>query len=511
MVIPLAGAVLALPVAVWLSRVTGGFSHVLSHPAAPWVAGACCAAWYFTVSYLRHAWFGSGSRDMGLFLQSVWLLSQGASPQNTVMGMHAFADHMEFVDLLVAPVLWLWSDAGALLLVQALVAGSGAVPVYRMATEKLGSAWAGVAGAAAYFLSYEIANGVQFDWNPTTVSLGLFPWAFEAATRQKWRRMAVFLVLIGLCKENLLLYICGFGVMLAFWKAPLRVVLLTVMLPAVAFVIEIKFIFPLFREGGFRHFYFQDLGTDFGDAMGTMLRSPGRVLGLMFTPAEKIDGLLLSLTSTAFLGILAPEALLPLLPGMLERFASSFRNSWWGHHYGGPTHALAVCAAVLGASRLAAWMKSRLAADEAGPLRAAASLWPILTVVAATSLASFSSPWPPSDLFVLRKPYHPSIEDRRTMQAAVDSIPGGVPVAAQNYLLAHLADRHEIYMLEHARKGEYVAMTPTTNPWPYDRGYHERLAQDLLREGWRVHFCQGNSFVLSRTPGESTPCPVLGR
>ena len=38
---------------------------------------------------------------------------------------------------------------------------------------------------------------------------------------------------------------------------------------------------------------------------------------------------------------------------------------------------------------------------------------------------------------MLRKPYHPSDDDRATMQAAVGSVPAGVPVAAQNYLLAH--------------------------------------------------------------------------
>jgi uncharacterized membrane protein len=510
--IPASAAALAIPVALLLTSARGVTDRVLAHRWLPWLAGALCAGWYFTVSYTRHAHFGSGSRDMGLFLQSVWLLSRFTSPENTVMGMNAFADHMELVDVLVAPLMWVWADAGALLLVQAVAAGLGAVPVWRMAASRLGSPASGALAAAAYFLSYEIANGVQFDWNPTTVSLGLFPWAVEAALSGRWRRMALFLVAVGLCKENLLLYVGGLGLMLAVTGAPRRVVVATVVLPAMAFAVEMKLLFPLFREGGFRHFYFTDLGTDFLDVALNLLRTPARALSVLFTPGQKVDGLLLPFTSTAFLGLLAPSSLLPMLPGILERFGSTFSNSWWGHHYGGPTHALAVCGAILGGARLRARLVARpaLAAPAAEPLRHAAGLWPAVTLLLATVLVD-GGPWGATDLFVLRKPYHPSVGDRATMRAAVDSVPPAVSVAAQNYLVAHLATRPRIYMLEHARRADYVAMTPTTNPWPHDRGYHDRLAQDLLREGWRVHFCRGNSFVLSRTPGESVPCPVLGR
>ncbi|MEW5851912.1 MAG: DUF2079 domain-containing protein [Myxococcota bacterium] len=511
LLIPLAAVALSVPVTVAVARSPLVDLRLLSLPWVPWVAGGLSSLWYFVVSYTRHAHFGSGSRDMGLFLQSVWLLSRGKSPQNTVMGMNAFGDHMEFIDVLVAPTLWLWSDAGMLLLVQALCAGLGAVPVFRLARDRLGSPLAGVLASTAYFLSYEIANGVQFDWNPTTLSLGFFPWAIEAALQQRYRRMAVFLVLIGLCKENLLLYVGGFGAMLLVAGAPRRVALSALLIPAVAFLVEVKVIFPLFRDGGFRHFYFKDLGTDFTEVAVNALQSPLRVFALLFNNPQKLHGLLLPLTSTAFLPLLAPTTLLPALPGVMERFAGTFMNSWWGHHYGGPTHAVAVCSAILGGARLSAWLRARPSVESGGWLPRAASLWPAVLLLASTSLADIVGPWGPTDLFVLRKPYHPSVEDRQTMQAAVQSIPDGVAVAAQNYLLAHLADREKAFELSRAREAEYVAMTPTTNPWPFDRGYHDRLAQELLAEGWRIHFCQGNSFVLAREQGPSVPCPALGR
>jgi uncharacterized membrane protein len=496
----------ALPLALGLTRLPPSAEKLLAWRWLPHAAGAGVGGWYFVVSYLRHAWFGSGSRDMGLFLQSVWLLSRFKSPNNTIMGMHAFGDHMEFIDLLVAPLMWVWPDAGALLLVQALLAGSGAIPLFRMAAARAGTPVAGLLAAGAYLVAHQVVSGIMFDWNPTTLALGLLPWAVEAALHKAWRRMAVVLVLVALCKENLLLYVTGFGIWLAVLKAPPRIWLTTTVAPLVAFVIEMKFIFPLFRADGFRHFYYGDVGTDFLDVAVNMLQSPARGLTVLFNPPQKATGVLLPFSATAGLALLEPGALVPLLPGVLERYWSNFQNSWWGHHYGGPTHALALCAAVLGAARVGPWLGNVL-----GGAAHAARLWPYAALLAASVGTAFFGPWGAADLFVLHKPYHPSAEDRTTMANAVASIPDGASVAAQNYLVAHLAAREHIYLLEHAQQADYVAMTPTTNPWPYDRGYHDRLAQQLLGQGWRVHFCQGNSVVLSRTPGDSTACPALGR
>ena len=56
--------------------------------------------------------FGSGSKDLGLFYQTHWLIAHGRPPLNTVMGMHALADHMELVDYAVAPLLRVYDGAG---------------------------------------------------------------------------------------------------------------------------------------------------------------------------------------------------------------------------------------------------------------------------------------------------------------------------------------------------------------------------------------------------------------
>jgi len=489
---------------------------LLGHRAAPFVVAGLAAAWYFAVSFYRHANFGSGSRDMGLFFQTVFLLSRGQAPINTLMdiqspehAINAFADHMEFVDLLVVPLVWIWRDAGALLLAQALVTGSGVAAVMRLAQRRSNDGLAALCFGLSYFLAYPIAEGVQFDWNPTTMSVGLFAWAFDFADRRRYGGLIVLLVLIALCKENLLLYVAAFGVYLLVDGHGVKLGASVLAGALLLFGVELKLLFPLFRPEGFRHFYFRELGSGFGEVALNVVLSPLRAVSQLVTPGNKVDGLFIPFSSTAWLCLAAPAPLIVALPAVGERFLGDFRNAWWGHHYGGPTAAIAVCAAVIGCIRLD---------DRLGPaLRRwlpGASTATLLGLVClgSTLLVDVAGHWSPTDLFVLEKSYLPAPAERTTMRAAVAAVPPDVSVAAQNYFLAHLADRRQAYELALAERAEVVVVNPTTNPWPYSTEFIEQLARRLAQRGdYALVFCAGHSWVFRRgaDPGQVPACPLL--
>ncbi len=504
--LPVAAAGLALllgasaaPLEIWIARLRA----LLGHRAAPWLAAALAAAWYFTISYYRHVSFGSGSRDMGLFFQSVWLLSQGQAPLNTLIdipsanhAVNAFADHMEWIDLLMVPLVWLWRDAGALLLGQALLTGSGVAAVMRIAQRRSGDGLAALLLGGSYFLALPIAQAVQFDWNPTTLAVGLLVWAFDFADRRRYVGMLAMLLLVGLCKENLLLYVAAFGVYLAVERHDLRLAAALSGTALLAFVVELKLIVPIFRPEGFRHFYFKQLGGSFSELAFNTLRGPLRAASLLVTPGNKVDGLLLPFSATAWLGLLAPAPLIVAVPAIAERFLSDFRNAWWGHHYGGPTAAIAVIAAVHAVGLWAPRLQQLLAPRLPG-LRASSLLGGL--VLLATLASNSLGRWQPSDLFRLEKPYLPAVEERVAMRHAVAAVPEGVAVAAQNYLVAHLAARTQIYELREHRRAEVVALALASSPWPYDRRYVEGLARQLARDPqWQLIFCERQAWVFQR-------------
>jgi len=489
---------------------------LLGHRAVPFLAAAAASSWYFVVAFYRHANFGSGSRDMGLFLQTVWLLSRGRAPQNTLIDLpsetgavHAFGDHLELIDLLVAPVVWIWQDAGELLLVQAVVAGSAVAAVMIIAQRRTGDGLAALLLGASTFLAYPLAQAVQFDWNPTTLAAGFLAWAFAFADRRRIAAMLVALLLVGLCKENLWLYVAAFGVFLILdghgWRLGAGVAAVAVGV----FGIELKLIFPLFREGGFRHFYFKELGESFPAVAANAAASPLRALSLMVTPGNKVNGLMLPFTSTAWLSLVAPAPLVVALPGVAERFFSSFRNAWWGYHYGGPTAVVALVAATYAVAKLAPRLEVALAVRLPG-LRATTLL--ALVCLSATGLVDVVGRWAPMDLFALEKPYLPAVAERPAMRRAVAAVPADAAVAAQNYFLAHLAAREQIYELDTHTRADVVVLNVTTSPWPYNRGYIERLARQLAGgTAFGLTFCEESSWVFSRgaDPAAAPPCPTL--
>ncbi len=467
-------------------------------PRAAWVVGAAVTVLVFVQSWRLHAWFGSSGRDLGSFHQSVWLLSRFAAPDNTLLGMHAFADHLELVDLLVVPLVWIWDGAEALLLFQAACIGLGAATLFDMARRRLGSAAVALCVALAYVCAVDMQNAVMFDWNPTTCGAGLLPavaWSFER--RRPWL-FVVALVLVALCKENLVLYAGAWCLALALEvPAERRRALAAAAILAGVFVIEMQLVFPLFRPEGFRHLRYEALGGSAFEIAGSVLTSPLAAVGLLFTPAAKLDGLLAPLSSFAFALCLAPRWGLALLPIVLERFWSTHEQRWWGYHYGAGAAAVGAVAAIAGLERLAEWRPAWLG-------RAAA------TVLASSLLVAFTVRGGSPPFLSLRHPYHTSERGRLEAEALVARVPPGeVSVAAQSHLLPHLSARHEIYELGRPVRAEYVALHFEQGTWPYDAAYVSALAHELvLSQRYGVVFCEGRAVLLQRG-AVSLPCPAM--
>jgi hypothetical protein len=142
----------------------------------PWAIGATFlagASVFFLQSAHRHWQFGSGSRDLGLFYQTHWLMAHGLPAFSTVLGMHAFGDHLTLLDYAIAPILLLRDNADALLLVQALGAASGVFPLFGIGARFTGRGDAGLALAWAWLLAPDLHSGVMFDYNPNQLAAAL--------------------------------------------------------------------------------------------------------------------------------------------------------------------------------------------------------------------------------------------------------------------------------------------------------------------------------------------------
>jgi uncharacterized membrane protein len=469
----------------------------LKRALPPWTLPAVFAAGaavFFFQSAGRYWAYGAGSKDLGLFYQTHWLIAHGLPPLNTVMGMHALADHMELLDYAVAPLLRAHDGPEALLFVQALAVASAVFPLGWMGARILESSRAGLALAAAWLLAPDVHAGVMFDYNPMLPGSAALLWTAWALLCRGTAASVAAAVVACLAREDLCLYVTVLAAVLAVrgagWKRAAAVagVALTI------FALEVLVLFPRFRPSGFRHW------EQFAEAGETAADAPSGAAGLataLVDHPQKRRSMLQPLAATGFVGLADPLSIVLQAPNWGERFFSSHGTRWWGYHYGAPAAATALVGAILG------WRRMRAAGRE-GP-RMGAYLAGCALV--AGLLPPYSTPAlrehrvRRSELYLARPPYAMAPEDVRTADAAVRFV-GKNPylvVAAQDRLLPHLAGRRTILMLDRASEAEMVVLQLNGATWPDGRPTWRRRVMELWATGaFGVAFCEGRTVVLRR-------------
>ena len=494
--VPMLAAALAWP----LGRAANGTERV---PA--WVTPVLfvvAASAFFIQSANRHWQFASGSMDLGIFVQQLWLLSHGLVPFNTVMGMHMLADHMDWIDWFVAPLVRLGPGPEMLLLVQSVVVASAVFPLIALGT-RLAGVHAGLTAAAAFVLAPDVHMGVMFDYNPSTLGSALLLWAAWAIVLRGPLAAFALALLACFAKENFTLYVALLGVTLpllrlASWRRGVGVAVMALSL----FAVQIQLVFPAFRTGGFRHWEFEELGETPNAIVAAAAGHPFRTAELLVDQAEKRRGLLLPLLGTGYLAVAEPASLLLLLPNWGERFLSTHRTRWWGYYYGMPAVAMSCLGILVGWRRLerAGVLSNRLPAYVVGSVLLAGIFPPYVTPSGNSR----------SDLYYLRQPYASAASDQQTERALVRYV-GSDPrlkVAAQHNLLAHLAERPFVVTLDRAEEADVIAVQLNGATYPTGRPAWKRLLWDIDERGhYYVAFCEGSSVVLRRGPGSEVPCP----
>jgi len=495
--VPMLAAALAWPL--------GGAANSTERVPA-WVTPALfavAASAFFIQSANRHWQFASGSMDLGIFVQQVWLLSRGLVPFNTVMGMHMLADHMDWIDWFVAPLVRLGPGPEMLLLVQSVVVASAVFPLVALG-KRLAGVHAGLTAAAAFVLAPDVHMGVMFDYNPSTLGSALLLWAAWAIVLRGPLGALALALLACSAKENFSLYVAMLGLTLpllhlASWRRGVGVAVMALSL----FAVQIQLVFPAFRAGGFRHWEFEELGETPGEIAAAAAGHPLRTAELLVDHAEKRRGLLLPLLGTGYLGVVEPASLLLLLPNWGERFLSTHRTRWWGYYYGMP----AVAMACLG--MLAGWRRL----ERAGVLSNRLPAYVVGSVLLAGIFPPYATPSgsPRSDLYFLRQPNASAAADQQTERALVRYVGSdpAVKVAAQYNLLAHLAERPFVVTLERAEQADVIAVQLNGATYPTGRPAWKRMLWDIDSRGhYYVAFCEGSSVALRRRPGTEVPCPT---
>ncbi|MEA3075775.1 MAG: hypothetical protein QOF60_683 [Actinomycetota bacterium] len=396
------------------------------------------------LTWRQQSAYGTFGYDMGLHDQGIWLTSRFERPFVTIRGMHYFGHHVNLVSLLYVPFYRLGAGPHFLYLTETVVLAAGAVPVWLLARDRLGSAWPALVPAFAFLLYPSIEWMNWWHWHPEALAVTplLFAWWFAVRRRWGWFGLCVGLALST--KEDVALAVMMLGVVLLVMRglrrgrgrrAERRAGALTALAGLVWFLVCTRLIIPPLLDG--IPFYERQLFPQFGDSLGSVLvgivTSPGKVWAMATEP----DRLTYYARLLGPLGFVAPLLGAPFLLIAGPQLGVNVLSSLPGTHDIRFQYSAVVVAAVFIAT-----------VEALGWLRRWRSWLAVvaLVVIGCTAVAG-NAAWSPSPLgrdfdtgiWAHRIPRHAAFD------AAVALVPKGAGVSATYYLIPHLTHRRYAY------------------------------------------------------------------
>ena len=421
-------------------------------------------ALFLTLSLLRFANFRASSFDTAIFSQTIWLLSKFKAPHSTIRGMNLFGDHMAPMLFFLVPFYWIKGNIPALLTVQTLALGLGALPLYLLARDKLESRGLALAVGAAFLIYPALEHMNLFDFHPETIGLTLLLFAFLAIDRKRTGWFYVCCIGAAICKEDMALAVLVLGIIVYFLYDKRAGIIVTVG-SALYFLVMVFALIPMLGQAGYQ--YSGRLGQ-FGktplEAAKNFFLHPMRTLNVLAT-RENLRYILDLLLPVAFLSLFAPVYLLPAIPAFAINIISSFQHQHTIlNQYTAGIIPFIFIAAVFGLRKIKNW------AD--GSFRPKLVLGSLAAVIVLCSLTGnfYYSPSPLSGNWNTH--LYTSDHHIDTINEGLSKIPRDAPVSAQVFLLAKLSEREKLYMFPNPFI-DYV-----------DKKYYDSLDEGVQRIIW---------------------------
>jgi uncharacterized membrane protein len=405
------------------------------------------------LSIARHRAFASGRFDLGNMEQAIWSTLQGRLLESTETGgeqFSRFGAHVDPILVVLAPLYAVWSSPEALLVAQAAIVATGAIPAFLLGRRWLGDDRLGLAVAAVYLLYPPLQFATLFDFHPVTLAAPLLLFCIWAAEVGAYVPRAIFGTLAALTQEQVGLALIG----LALWMAvrhPERRRAAGVMAAAAAawVVVSVAVIIPRFSlTGGNPQIRRYDaLGEGEGGVLASLFTRPWEAVEVLATPGRAAYLLLLLLPLLA-LSLLAPLLLLPAVPQLLiNLLAADGPPQTIHYHYAAVLTPFLIASATLGLARLRgrerpAWISHALAR----PGRVAAGA--VAAGVLAGVLLGPLPFWRQLPVGYNGVSHHAFTRDAhaQAMARAVALVPPDASVSASNSAGAHLSGRRRIHL-----------------------------------------------------------------
>jgi len=410
----------------WLERASAWFDALDPKRRRIYVVASIGLAMssHLLVVMLRHLSFQTGM-DLAIYANAC----RGALYSTMKGDVWIFADHFEPVLLLFTPLCRAISPSVALLSVQTVSFGVGALGIYALARhQQYRPSLAWLVGMLYLGFSSNVTLA-YYDFHLLALTLGVIPWLWYAiaAERYGWV-IGLGLLYFGL-KESVPLSLIGLGAYLVFQARGKgkRVGVAFALFGVIAFAVIMKLVYPIFREGEETMYfakYYGHLGRNLHEFVMTFVTRPSYFFYSLLRP-PKLEYIAALLLPFLFFPLVRPVYFLPVLPAVLVNILSN-DPAMTGRAY----HYEAEISPALFAMAVIAFSASRFR-----------GLWLAVMLVAFTA---------PSALGIARWNV-PTKAQNRLREQLEKHVPHDKAIAAPQRIAAHLTDRERLYMFDYWR------------------------------------------------------------
>ncbi len=273
----------------------------------------------------EHLFYGI---DLAIYNQAFWNTLHGRFFAESITNTLYLADHLELILIPLVPLYALAPYPLTLTLIQTIAIASGAIPLYRLAHEKLGRRW-GIVVTIGYLFYGATLNVTLYDFHAAAFAMPILGWAYYFFERERFRAFVLTCALALLVREDVSLIIICFGLYGALRKRSWRWILAPLFMGALWFIGAINILSALNKThySTYKYLaYYSYLGTGFLDIIKNLFLHPGRLIGHLLTPTVFLGNmnlLFFLLLPLAFLPLLDPKTLLLGAPFFAQSFLSS--------------------------------------------------------------------------------------------------------------------------------------------------------------------------------------------
>lgn len=428
---------------------------------------------FFSVQLLRHYYsFGSRAMDLGNFNQAIWNTSRGRLFHQTNLpgATNRLSAHVEMILVPISLLYHIYSGPEILFLLQSVVVGLGAVPVFALARFRLGRDWLALIFAAAYLLYPPIQGASLLDFHPGALAPTFLLSAFYFMERDRPRWFGLFAVLAAACKEDISLLVLMMGLYALLINRQYRLGLLTVGLSALWAGLAVFVIPPIFADSENIHWNRYDhLGDGAFNMVLNLFLRPHLFLGHL-QQVEALTYIRLLLTPTAFTALFNPATLLLALPSLGINLLSSFPPMQRVNSlvYAAPIVPAIFISSIYGVAnlrRFGRWLHRRYAPR---PIPQTGRLFHLVIgglILAASLLYHAQYGYLPGG--GQYRGWEEITAHHRRAEAVFAQIPPDASLSAHDRLNPHVAERETVYIFDRGVEAvDYILLDVTEDSWP---------------------------------------------